>query len=63
MHFEEKNNRNDLLLLSFLSLDLFFLSVNEKHFVLPYNLLGCIHSSYNKINFSVELALVEELPH
>lgn len=60
--FEEKNHSNDLILLSFLSLHLFFLSVDEKHFALPsYNLVCCIPLPHNKINFGVELAVVEHL--
>lgn len=38
-----KNHSNDLILLSFLSLHLFFLSVDEKHFALPSYNFGVFH--------------------
>lgn len=38
-----KNHSNDLILLSFLSLHLFFLSVDEKHFALPFYNFGVFH--------------------
>jgi hypothetical protein len=56
--FFEKNHKNDLTLLSSLS------PYYWKTFSLPfYKLLCCTHLSYNKINFCVELATVEQSKH